>query len=65
MKVTASRLLPPPTLRERLHRDLDGQWVAEPFMENLFFLPVYFFEFLSNDLHLGRWKSQSKYGGMS
>jgi hypothetical protein len=34
-------------------------------MENLFFLPVYFFEFLSNDLHLGRWKSQSKYGGMS
>jgi len=28
--------------------------VAEPFMENLFFLPMYFFEFLSNDLHLRR-----------
>ena len=30
------------------------------FTENLFFPPVYFFEFLSNDLHLRRWKSPSR-----
>src|SRR5262245_33201435 len=36
--------------------------IVEPFMENLFFLPIYFFEFLSNELHLQRWKSPSEYG---